>query len=339
MFIDSHYYFEDSSGELSSFFSRDTEFTWKEILICAITAGRASFRDVSYFGYRSQLEVAYRALVVFTNFQQKRRYLKAGRNFYALDPSEKGAVSYFMASALARLYAWRELDVFWMMNLDVYSSINPYAVPIDIRLVDKRIRPDLIGQNASGDWCVLEAKGRSHCVPNSLRTSSKAQAKNIKSISGVTPTHMYSLCANIGANKLRVDWIDPPEPNENGLEIKVDEDFVILASYLSIYDLMISRKPVPLIDRDERFLFVELENTMINVGISRQVWEIIEPQLRMYKNLQTKNSEELRFERNVLREKIMAALKRDDLLVSSYGGITVEIPDELLEHLSKEQEL
>jgi len=150
---------------------------------------------------------------------------------------------------------------------------------------------------------------------------------------------MYSLCANIGANKLRVDWIDPPEPNENGLEIKVDEDFVILASYLSIYDLMISRKPVPLIDRDERFLFVELENTMINVGISRQVWEIIEPQLRMYKNLQTKNSEELRFERNVLREKIMAALKRDDLLVSSYGGITVEIPDELLEHLSKEQEL
>ena len=117
--------------------------TWEEIFLCAITVGRAGWRDVFHYGSDSILEMLYRYTLIIANFRESGCLLQASSTFHALDPSEKGAVSFFMGSTLAKLYAWQELDAFWMMHLDVYTKANPFCRPLPVSFNKRGVRPDL----------------------------------------------------------------------------------------------------------------------------------------------------------------------------------------------------
>lgn len=76
---------------------RDLIIDWPRLVWSAITVGRAHCRDVLRHGQYSLFEIIYRMAMVYANLKVTRRarILKT-RAYRGLDPSEKGAISFFV---------------------------------------------------------------------------------------------------------------------------------------------------------------------------------------------------------------------------------------------------
>lgn len=203
---------------------RDITTSWSEIIHAAITVGRPSINAVVQHGTSSYFEAIFRASMVkmalkphpdvysrnMHNLHRSRRYnLKRTNAFISLDPSEKGAVNYFLGMVFAKLAAMKLLDAPWMMHLDVYHDANKVSVN---NL--GRSRPDLIGQTQQGDWVVIESKGRSKKPLQSDIHKSKEQSRRVQSIGGCSPTYLIGSFSFFIDDFLSILWIDPPESPE-----------------------------------------------------------------------------------------------------------------------------
>ncbi len=134
--------------------------SWDELLWAAITLGRPSTYHVFRHGEASFHEAIFRlALIRMAVEQDWNDYLRRTGAFFALDPTEKGMVSYFLGMTLCKLFASQLLHTPWLLHLDVFRPVlNPVSLG--------RSRPDLVGEDISGNWHAFESKGRSS-VPSS----------------------------------------------------------------------------------------------------------------------------------------------------------------------------
>jgi hypothetical protein len=134
-------------------------FSWEELCRAAITVGRKSWADVLQFGTYSVLEAIWRSTMLWANLKEEaNRRIGRSNPFLELDPSEKGAVSYFLGLTVAKLIAERLFGVAWLLHFDVYRQyLDPTLGPFG----DK---PDLIGVDPTGHWVVIEAKGRTNAA-------------------------------------------------------------------------------------------------------------------------------------------------------------------------------
>ena len=131
--------------------------TWDDLLWAAITVGRPSRHFVFKHGTSSLYEALFRVSALRMTVEQlspTSRRLRRTPAAKSLDPSEKGAINYFLGMVLCKLFAEMELDAPWLLHLDVFRSrLNP-------GLLSGRSRPDLIGRTRGGQWVALESKGR-----------------------------------------------------------------------------------------------------------------------------------------------------------------------------------
>ena len=87
--------------------------SWSEILWAAVTVGRPNRQYVFRHGLASQYEALFRWSLVRMTLEQsglaayRLRRTDAART---LDPSEKGAVNYFLGLAICKLFAEKLLD-------------------------------------------------------------------------------------------------------------------------------------------------------------------------------------------------------------------------------------
>ncbi len=118
--------------------------TWAEIVWAAISVGRRERVHLLRFGWPSWYEMLYRSAIIWSNLvQNSNARLRRSFAYDALDPSEKGAISYFLGLTIAKLFAERYLHVPWLSHLDVYwSTLKP------LMYGNTGSRPDLVGQNA-----------------------------------------------------------------------------------------------------------------------------------------------------------------------------------------------
>ena len=140
--------------------------------------------------------------------------------FRALDPTEKGAISYFLGMAVCKLFASKLLNTPWLLHLDVFrDQLNPATLR-------GRSRPDLIGQDLNGEWHAFETKGRSNVPSTDDKAKAKAQARRLVSVDGsVCSLHIGSF-AYFRQSGLEFYWRDPEpkEPEKLGpIEISVRE--------------------------------------------------------------------------------------------------------------------
>ena len=155
--------------------------TWPELVHAAITVGRRGWREVLRHGRYSLFEIHYRAAMLLANLQRSEDQIAKTDAYRSLDPSEKAAASYFIGLTLASLMARRLFKVRWLMHLDVYQqSLHPQ--------LSKSARPDLVGSNHLGDWCVIEAKGRSNGLDRGLVARAKDQTKKLRMTCGQEPS-------------------------------------------------------------------------------------------------------------------------------------------------------
>jgi hypothetical protein len=159
----------------------DIVFSWAELCRAAITVGRRRWADVLQFGTYSVLEAMWRLAMLRANLvEEANRRVKKSRAFVKLDPSEKGAVSYFLGATVAKLLSERLFGVAWLLHLDVYRQ---YLSP-RIALSNK---PDFVGLNSAAQWVVIESKGRTNSASSDLLDKAKRQTRSLRELGGQNP--------------------------------------------------------------------------------------------------------------------------------------------------------
>lgn len=178
--------------------------SWDDILWAALTVGRPNIAYVFQHGEASLYEAIFRLSLIRTAIEQDTSgYLKRTAAFTKLDPTEKGAVSYFLGMTLCKLFAAKLLDIPWLLHLDVFrESLNPTLLG--------RSRPDLLGEDYCGGWHVFECKGRSSSQPSN-RDKIKAiiQAQSISAVDDVRCSLQVGTFAFFKSNVLHFYWSDP----------------------------------------------------------------------------------------------------------------------------------
>ncbi|MEC7523846.1 MAG: hypothetical protein VYE22_28455 [Myxococcota bacterium] len=183
---------------------------WDDILWAAVTVGRPSRAYVFKHKDASAYEALFRWSAVRMALEGRGHGASRLRRTAAvrsLDPTEKGAISYFLGMTFAKLFASELLKVPWLLHLDVFKD-QVAAV------LTERSRPDLVGEDAAGQWIAVECKGRSARPDTETTDKAKRQAKRIKSIGGKKPRYHIATFTYFADHLLHFAWEDP-EPDEN----------------------------------------------------------------------------------------------------------------------------
>lgn len=188
--------------------------TWDELLWAAITIGRPSTYHVFRHGQASFHEAIFRlALVRMAVEQAWAGRLQRTNAFAALDPTEKGMVSYFLGMTLCKLFASQLLGTPWLLHLDVFRrTLNP--------LLLGRSRPDLVGQDFSGNWHAFESKGRASIPTSNDKAKAKVQAQRLVSINNRNCSLQIGSFAFFRSEVLEFYWRDP-EPDSKDDPIRL----------------------------------------------------------------------------------------------------------------------
>ena len=202
-------------------------FTWADLLWAAISVGRAELLHLVRYGPFSYFEIVYRAAIIFANLcETSNGTIRRSAAYEGLDPSEKGAISYFIGLTVTKLFTAMRLDVPWLMHLDVYrDQLQPV-------FFGSR-RPDLVGRNVAGDWIVVESKGRTRGYDQRALDRAKAQAGQVRSIGGIQPALRLALLAYFqnGLLKCAVDDPDDEGPQETPIELPLSEEDLLKGYY------------------------------------------------------------------------------------------------------------
>lgn len=200
-----------SSGVLS--------LNWSDLVWAAITIGRPNVTYVFQHGDASIHEALFRVFMIKTALGQvgsSRRFQRT-EAFKALDPTEKGAISYFLGMAVCKLFASRLLNTPWLLHLDVFGN------QLSATTISGRSRPDLIGQDTSGAWHAFETKGRSGMPSADDKLKAKTQAERLVSVNGVHCTLQIGSFTFFRKDALEFYWRDPePEAPEKLEPIRVE---------------------------------------------------------------------------------------------------------------------
>ena len=215
-------------------------FTLQQFLWAAITVGRRKPSHVLRNGIYSKYEISYRVMIIMANIAKERRtgHLLKSIAYTSLDPSEKGAVSYFIGLTLTKLLAEKLLSTPWLLHLDVYK--NSFFLTSKHKLVfaKTKSRPDLLGLNTSKQWIVMESKGRSGKIDSEVLGKAKNQTKTLRTVGGTIPELKVAVVAHFKDELLTVDWTDPDESNVDSIDIPMDNDAFLREYYELVYNIL-----------------------------------------------------------------------------------------------------
>lgn len=242
----------------------DLPITWPELVWAGISVGRAELLHLMRFGPYSRFEIVYRAALIFANLKERPDGRVVRSEAYdGLDPSEKGAVSYFLGLTIAKLVADRLLSIPWLMHLDVYrQDLQPLLLPGDTR-------PDLVGQTTAGDWVAIEAKGRTNERDAKALERAKEQVEALITVSGVAPTLRVALQAHFENGVLNCTLDDPEEKkSKRRLDIPISRPKLFEGYYRPFREWLneapnTRRQTV----RGRRFRVADLRDIDLSVGL------------------------------------------------------------------------
>lgn len=199
------------------------EVSWNDIVWAAISVGKTSLTDMFAHSHHSVDEILYRAYMIWANLWEADGRIYRSPAYDKLDPTEKGAISYFLGMTVAKLFSWRLFSAPWMVHLDRLVDYH------DVGLLG-RSRPDLAGLDVSRRWLVVEGKGRSGNYSQATMDQAKKQVRQIRDIAGKVP-HLKVGVQSYFSPCLFVTLVDPEEPLADSISIELSEDDVVSAYY------------------------------------------------------------------------------------------------------------
>jgi len=238
--------------------------SWNELLWAAVTVGRPNRQYVFRHGRASIYEALFRWSLTRMALDQSgpsARRLRRTDAAKTLDPSEKGAINYFLGMTICKLFSARLLQAPWVMHLDVFRpQLNP--------VLTGRSRPDLVGQTNSNEWVVLESKGRISVPSADAKSKAKQQAERVISVNGTIPSYHVGGIMYFRNEVLHFFWRDPDlesRTRRNTFELKLQgEDWSYY--YRPVLELVLSQPQYLNQMRSEEIL-MPVNGLDINVGI------------------------------------------------------------------------
>jgi hypothetical protein len=247
--------------------SHTFQVTWAELVWAAISVGRAELLHIVRHGEFSIFEMAYRTAILFANLKEDDfGMLRRSSAYKGLDPSEKGAISYFLGMTLAKLSAERLLNVPWLMHLDVYREIlQPVLLGGG--------RPDLVGQDGNGEWVVIESKGRTNGRDEAALRKAKEQASELALIGVQAPRLHVGSVTHFANGILQIDLDDPEVSQRRRIEISLSPENLREGYYRPFIKLLEEDEDgeIELVGND-RFRTMFLSSVDAHVGLSEKMF-------------------------------------------------------------------
>ncbi|SNS99069.1 hypothetical protein SAMN05421770_103369 [Granulicella rosea] len=191
--------------------------TWPQLVWAAVTVGKA-FGDEAAFGVFSTFERIHRSSLLYAYLVEapSGAIMKAD-TYLGADPSEKGNISYSLGMTVAKLYSELLLSTPRLLHYATYAG--GYAITTGAG----GSRPDLIGLTSTGDWVVLEAKGRSNALEAGVVATAKLQSLQILTIDGLPPVCRVGMAAYFAPSGLRFSVEDPVGGGSRKVDITQDK--------------------------------------------------------------------------------------------------------------------
>lgn len=181
--------------------------TLNDIVLAMITVGRSGWSDVFSGGIQRAYEITALVSSVFAYIDDSNSTLAMSDLYKNLESSEKRIASYRIGMALSKLVAERTLGVQWLRHVQPLIKQN-----IVQRYYFTDVQPDLIGQDASGNWHVIEAKGRtSKQMDSTALQQALYQTAQIEFINNTTPITRCASVATLGKVPFEVQFQDTPQ--------------------------------------------------------------------------------------------------------------------------------
>ena len=235
--------------------------SWDDILWAAVTVGRPNRQYVFRHGAASMFEAVFRWSLVRMALEQggpRASRLRRTAAARTLDPSEKGAVNYFLGMTFCKLFAAKLLNTPWLLHLDVFRpALNP--------VLTGRSRPDFVGrERGSARWHAFECKGRASPPDATAKTKAKAQAQRLVSVNGVMCTLHVGAVTYLQGDALHFYWRDPSPENARQIDVQLGGD-AWMHYYDPVLEAVRNTRPATL-HRDSEALLA-IEGADIRVGI------------------------------------------------------------------------
>ena len=186
--------------------SGQLRLTWDDLIWAAVTLGRPNLHYVFKFGLASVYEAIFRCSLIRMSLQRHNisvTRISRTNAFNSLDPTEKGAINYFLGMVVCKVFADQFLDTPWLLHLDVFrEQLAP-------GILTGRSRPDLVGQDTSGLWHAFECKGRSNIPGEYEKSRAKSQAQRLVSVDGQNCDLQIGAITYFRNDILHFYWRDP----------------------------------------------------------------------------------------------------------------------------------
>lgn len=268
------------------------EVSKASLVHAALTVGREHWSAVYAAPPFSTYEAEFRSNLVRAFLME---YARSGRSPYwaaspaygrespagwvmapGLEPSEKGAVSFFLGMAMTSLLADRLLNVPWILH---YSTYGPRFGVSPTSGAGRRL-PDFIAfEPIQSKWFQFESKGRSRVVSGktriALQEAAKEQARVKLVYRGTFADLRVASITDFDAGMLRVEWLDPP--NDQDIEpIGLDSDpaTFILEYYRLLINVLGTDPAEEQQERAERlFRTIRLEHADLRIGLDAALFD------------------------------------------------------------------
>lgn len=233
--------------------------TWPELVWAAITVGKPGHAYLLSHGMHSVSDMIVRSHTVYANLRQTHSYFVKSALYEDLDPTEKGAASYFLGMMATKIVCARLLDTPFVFHLSMLKTLGGSAV------LYSKSQPDLIGRDRAGNWVVAEAKGRTNGFSTGAMSKAKLQTRQLRMINGTYPSLRVAIQAYFSP-ELNFAVSDPDEYDEGAEDIEFDTRVAIRDYYSYVLGSSQAAR-VPRMVRGREYLFRDVEETGVSIGV------------------------------------------------------------------------
>ncbi len=240
---------------------------WNDLIWSAVSVGKGGFDDMLAHGDYSFDEIRFRNYIIWANLFQSSGYVYRSPAYDDLDPTEKGAISYFLGMAIAKLFAFKLFSAPWMVHLD--RLVDRYSVGLR-----GRSRPDLAGQDYNGRWILMEAKGRTGKFNSAALEKAKLQVRRVREIDGQRP-HLRVGAEMYFEDYMNISLVDPEDFTPDAVDLKIGSSALDAVYYRRFMPLLRARRRLQVI-RGAEYAFADYEELGVSIGVLTELQSFIE---------------------------------------------------------------
>lgn len=239
--------------------------TWEELVWSAITVGKPGIAELFSHGWYSLSDAIVRSHTIYANLRQTPSRFEKSTLYDSLDPTEKGATSYFVGMMAAKLVAARLLNTPWLFHLSRFKQDGGTLT------LNGNSQPDLIGLNRRRDWVVIEAKGRTNGFSSNALSKAKAQTRKLRQINGQFPALRVGIQAYFSpCLELMLDDPEPEEFDDDAVDIVAEQRDLLRGYYSFAHSVTRGSNDVRKV-LGRQYAFHNIEDVGLTIGLDRRI--------------------------------------------------------------------